>query len=274
MQKAFTASNSDLFFDSHCHFDFSVFDQTRHTIWQQCQRIGIKHLLMPGVSPDQWITIQSLSENLNNTYHAVGLHPWWVQTYQQAPSHQQTLTEQLSAFMQHKRCLAIGECGLDGSIEIPLEQQLPFFTQQLALAHESKLPIIIHAHKAHNLMIQALKHIQPQRGGVIHGFSGSVELATAYWKLGFYLGIGGTITYQRAKKTRSMLEAMPLDAIILETDAPDMPLQGQQGTANSPINIPLIAQALADIKTLPLSHVARYTYQNTLQLFSLNDSES
>ncbi|WP_439135848.1 TatD family hydrolase, partial [Pseudomaricurvus sp.] len=114
-----------------------------------------------------------------------------------------------------------------------------------------------------------LSHYQPSAGGVIHGFSGSIEQAQQYWRLGFYLGVGGTITYERAKKTRRAIAGMPLESLLLETDAPDMPLDGFQGQPNTPLRLPRIAQCLAELRKAPLADIQKQTAQNTRTLFSL-----
>ena len=161
----------------------------------------------------------------------------------------------------------MGECGLDGTIVTPLAQQVPFFKAQLALAAERSLPVIVHAHGAHNEVLQCLKAQPRLCGGVIHGFSGSPELALQYWRQGFSVGVGGTITYERAKKTRRAIEQLPWEALLLETDAPDMPLSGHQGEPNSPLRLPEIAEALAQLRGVEVAEVAAMTTRNTRRVF-------
>src|SRR5690606_37745894 len=138
-----------------------------------------------------------------------------------------------------------------------IQQQI--LALHLELAQELKKPLIVHCHKAHNELIAQLKHYQLSAGGVIHAFSGSLEMAQIYRDMGFLLGIGGTITYERAKKTRNAVKHIGLDALVLESDAPDMPLHGRQGQRNSPALIPLIAQALAELQEVPVDEIARAT---------------
>jgi len=251
--------------DSHCHFDFPDFDQDRELIWEQCRQLGVAALVIPGVYPEQWSVARLHSETLANVYFAVGLHPWWLDKVQQLGS----IAELMRGELEHPRCIAIGECGLDKVIAAPFDWQKQAFEQQLALACERNKPLIIHVRKSHAETLALLKHAQPQKGGVIHGFSGSLEIAEAYWKLGFYLGVGGTITYERASKTRQAIAAMPLEALVLETDAPDMPLQGKQGERNSPLYLPEVGQALADLKQLPLTDIIQQTTDNSCRLFSI-----
>ena len=251
--------------DSHCHLDFSAFDSDRESVWQQCQQSGICALVIPGVYPEQWPVAQTLSESLNGVYFTAGLHPWWLAQVKV----DQDFSKQLSKVLDHSNCVAIGECGLDAAITMPLQEQRAVFEQQIALACDRNVPLVIHCRKAHSEVLALLKRFQPAKGGVIHGFSGSQAIAEAYWKLGFYLGVGGTITYQRANKTRQALEAMPLESLLLETDAPDMPLQGKQGGRNSPLYLPEVGQALADLKQLPLADIIQQTTDNSCRLFSI-----
>jgi TatD DNase family protein len=140
----------------------------------------------------------------------------------------------------------------------------------LQIAQETALPLIIHCHKAHNELIVDLKNFNFPAGGVIHAFSGSYEIAMTYWQMGFRLGIGGTITYERAHKTRQTVTRVPLEALLLETDAPDMPLNGNQGERNSPVNIVRIAQTLADLRGETLETIASQTTSNSQTLFKTN----
>lgn len=261
-------------FDSHCHFDFDCFEAERAALWQACQAAGVIQLLIPGVSPELWQRQQQLLEQFDGLYAAAGLHPWWIKswldTLPDRKLSQQVLIQSLLPHLQHPRCVAVGECGLDAVIELPLEDQQPLFEAQLQCACEQKRPVIVHVRRAHNQTLQLLKRYRPARGGVIHGFSGSPELAQQYWRLGFYLGVGGTITYERASKTRAAVKAMPLEALLLETDAPDMPLSGRQGAANSPIYLPQVATCLAGLRDTPLEQIIAQTTANTRLLFQLS----
>jgi len=257
-----------VFFDSHCHFDFADFDQDRELIWRECNAQGITGLVIPGVAPGQWNTAAKIAQEHENIYCAVGLHPWWIKNAEQDLAN---LPQQLRDHVQSSKCVAIGECGLDAAIEMPLDVQQNIMDIHLQLAQECSVPLIIHCRKAHNELLQQLKHYRFEAGGVIHGFSGSYEMAMQYWAMGFRVGIGGTITYERANKTREAVKHLPLDAILLETDAPDMPIQGEQGKRNSPINILAVANTLADLRGEPLDQIAAHTTHNAKQLFKIND---
>lgn len=255
------------FFDSHCHFDFSDFDSDRQLIWQACRALGVNNILVPGVAPEQWPIAAQLSSDYPGLYFAAGVHPWWIKDLNRSAV--SDINRQLRATLAATNCVAVGECGLDATIETPLVEQRKWLEVHLHIASELSLPLVIHCRKAHNELAAALNQFHLPAGGVIHGFSGSIELATRYWSRGFRLGIGGTITYKRASKTRETVKLLPIAALLLETDAPDMPLQGQQGQRNSPANIPAVAQVLADIRGESLAAIALHTTQNARRLFGI-----
>ena len=252
-------------FDSHCHFDFAAFDSDREAEWHACAALGLDRLLVPGIEPRQWPVAQSLAKRQAGIYFAVGVHPWYLEKLPDGFH----LGEAIAPFVGERECVAIGECGLDAVIDTPMAVQEAHFKQHLEAAEHHKLPLVLHVRKTHAQVQSLLKQTTLPAGGVIHGFSGSLEQAEWYWSRGFRLGIGGTITYDRARKTRRAAQLLPLDAIVLETDAPDMPLQGRQGQRNSPTYLPLIAQALADLREESLVEVQERTSVNAQTLFGL-----
>ncbi len=256
-----------MYIDTHCHLDFEEFDQDRDQIWQACKKKGIKHLLIPSVSPDNYENLAQLCTNNNAWKFAVGMHPWWLDKVK-VEINGSHLSELIIPFLKHSSCTAIGECGLDSMIATPIDRQLEILEVQVRLAERYRKPLIIHCVKSHNDLIALLKRHKPHAGGVIHGFSGSLNQAEAYWGLGFYIGIGGTITYDRAKKTRDAISAMPLESLLLETDAPAMPLSGQQGKRNSPLQVIKIAEVLAELKGETVINIARKTSCNAINLFN------
>ena len=150
-----------------------------------------------------------------------------------------------------------------------LETQLIIVEEHIKVANKLGLPLILHCRKAHNALIQLLDKTPVLAGGILHGFTGSAQLAMEYWKRGLCIGVGGSITYPRANKTREAIKALPKEALVLETDAPDMPLSGRQGERNSPEFLPLIAKALAELRNEPIEVVAAYCYANTRRIFAL-----
>ncbi|WP_288129503.1 TatD family hydrolase [Microbulbifer sp.] len=257
--------------DSHCHLDFDAFAADRDAVWQRSRAAGVSSVIIPGVSIRQWRTLFALVRNNPDWYGAVGVHPWWVKDLAIAPTQlQQAVIERVDAEMRSgSRCVAVGECGLDALIKTPMDRQLAVFRPQLAAACDLELPLIVHGVKAHSEVLRALKQFRPRCGGVIHAFAGSEEIAREYWNLGFYLGIGGTITYPRAAKTRRTVAAVPAESLILESDAPDMPHAGRQGERNSPEYLPNIALTLAELRGTTVEDVTQATASNTRQLFDL-----
>ncbi len=260
--------------DTHCHFDFSVFDDNRETLWTLCQKSNIHHLLIPGVHPDQWCVNYDLTKTLSGVVSAAGVHPWWLDKLNEQEVCEQGLSEELlqrlDKALARQKCVAVGECGLDKAIAVDLEYQKIIFEQHIRKACELELPLIIHVRNTHNETLQLLSRYKPASGGVIHGFTGSLETAQQYWKLGFYLGVGGSITYPRANKTRRAIAQMPLESLLLETDAPDMPLNGFQGKPNSPLKVIDVAKSLSELRDSSLENIIETTTKNAYRLFNLS----
>ena len=272
--------------DSHCHFDFAEFDGSREATWRRCQSAGVSKLLIPGVAFNQWPKARELCERFSHFYHSVGLHPWFLDTLMlnihrsASGDWEAALREKVAEAIQHPKCVAIGECGLDKlhiqglqreglDSDAHWQLQNQVLRAHIDLAKSHKLPLILHVVKAHAEMLAILKESDLHSGGVIHAFSGSEQIARQYWQLGFRLGMGGTITYERAQKTRTTLKSLPMEAILLETDAPAMPVSGKQGQPNSPEYLPTIASCVAEIKGWPLDRVIEKTNQNFSQLFGV-----
>ena len=257
--------------DSHCHFDFEVFNGLRRQEYRRAKILGMAAMVMPGVSPTQWLTLQTLCQEYQNCYWALGVHPWWIDglTAEVTGALCHNMDLLAARGLKDKHCVAIGECGLDGKINTPMAFQREIFTEHCRLAEQYKKPMIIHASKAQNDVLQILNAFSLTAGGVIHGFSGSLQQAEQFWQKGFYLGVGGTITYERAQKTRNAVTRLPLEALLLETDAPDMPLAGMQGRINRPSYLPEVAACLAELRAVPISEIYQQTKDNTRRLFNL-----
>jgi len=265
------------FIDSHCHFDFADFDLNRDETWQICKRLGLSSMLVPGVSPQQWASALACCQSISELVFSVGLHPWWIAGFsdeleQNSDAFFIKLFAAVKQYALQPQCVAIGECGLDKSIKTPLALQQRVLEAHLQWCSELNLPVILHCVKAHAELLQTLKKHPVPRGGVVHAFSGSTDIAMEYHKLGFCLGAGGVITYERANKTRNAFAALPHSAILLETDAPDMPLSGYQGERNSPEKLPEVAAVLAQLRGETVTEVARYTRLNFQRMFSVGEA--
>lgn len=261
------------FFDSHCHFDFPEFDADRESVWHACQNLGVKEMMIPGVTPEQWQRAEQLCQDNQGLFYSAGIHPHWLAaaglSVGDNNSRLDEIRQHLVMHLQSPYCRALGETGLDELIETPRALLESLLIWHLLLAAEFNKPVILHSVRAHHYLLPILKEYSPIRGGVIHAFSGSYETAKQYWELGFYLGIGGTITYERAAKTRSAVQKMPLESLLLETDAPDMPLQGFQGQRNSPEKIIEVGNCLANLRAQPLAQIAQQTSANAQRLFGV-----
>lgn len=248
--------------DSHCHLDFSIFDDDRKKLVSDAKKLGISQFVVPGVEASQWQKLTDLSEQYPEFNYALGIHPYFLKSYK--PQHLQHLRHQL----ENSSAIAVGECGIDGSLpDLPLQQSI--FQAHVELANEFNKPLIVHHRKSHHLILQTFAKTKPQCGGVIHAFSGSKQDALKYIELGFKLGIGGTITYPRANKTRIAVSELPLESLVLETDSPDMPINGFQGQRNEPKRLINVAEALAQLKNTSIANVAEQTQLNTIEIFNL-----
>jgi TatD DNase family protein len=260
---------AETLFDSHCHFDFAAFDNNRDSLWQQCQANNITELLIPGIEPAQWPKAKAITATYSGCYFATGLHPWWVEQVEQQGITAEKFNAVLEQAIEQLKPIAIGECGLDKNIDCPIDKQIDYLNCHIELANQHQLPLILHSVKTHNELLQVLKNQAVQQGGIIHAFSGSVEQAEAFTDKGFLLGIGGVISYPRAKKTMNTVKHINLEHLVLETDAPDMPLDGFQGQNNTPLQLPRIAAIVADIKGLDVNTVIQQTRQNCHKIFGL-----
>ncbi|WDE06408.1 TatD family hydrolase [Thalassomonas viridans] len=265
------------FTDSHCHLDFDEFSASLTELLINCAASGIQRIIVPATEPDNWLKVLGLCAQ-NNSGQAqrprllpcLGIHPWFLSELSQQH------LEQLTAFTrQHSnKLVAIGETGIDGVIaekEDNLSKQIAFFEYQLQLAGEWQLPVIVHHRKSHHKIIPLLKQHKSPYGGIIHAFSGSYQEAKTYLDLGFKLGIGGTITYDRAVKTINTVKRLPLSALVLETDAPSMPLSGFQGQSNSPLRLINVFECLTRIRQEPAEVIARQIEKNINEVFRLPD---
>ena len=246
--------------DSHCHFDFPQFDGKRQQLWQQARAVGVEQLIIPAIGQANFARVQRLCQQQKHWHPAYALHPMFT--------HQREDLQSLSTFLEQD-AIAVGECGLDYvSNSQDKKQQQYYFAAQLELAQHYQLPVIIHARKAVEEVLLALAQ-RANIQGVIHSFSGSLQQAERALSLGFKLGLGGPVTYPRAKRLRSLFQHLPLSAWLLETDAPDQPLHGYQGQINHPAQIHLLLETAAQLRSESRAELAAQFYQNSCQLFGL-----
>lgn len=253
------------FTDSHCHLDFETFSANIDTVLRQCSQANINNIVIPTIGPNNWLSTLALTKKYSsealNLHPCLGIHPWFLNqlTTNSLSELETILIENLTEIV------AIGEAGIDGVIDKEqndLQQQIDIFEYQLALAKQYNLPIIVHHRRSHQHIVPLLKQYQLNNAGIIHAFSGSYQQACQYIDLGFKLGIGGTITYPRAEKTIKAVKRLPLDSLVLETDAPSMPLYGFQGQENSPLRLIEVFNALTLIRSETAADLAMAIEQN------------
>jgi TatD DNase family protein len=253
-------------FDTHCHLDLPELSASQQQHWHQAQHNGVAALLIPAVEPAAWLNLLNLRQQQSSWYIALGIHPWWVTDCSLA-----AIAELQRLLTTHSAdIVAVGEIGLDFSLPettFALQQQL--FVEQLSLAKLHKKPVILHHRKSQPQLLAELKRQQFTEGGILHAFSGSQQQAHAFIDLGFKLGIGGTITYNRAEKTRKTVQKLPLSSFVLETDAPAMPLAGAQGKPNSPAQLAKIFKVFCQLRHECPQHLSDGLWQNSLAILRL-----
>lgn len=249
-------------YDAHCHFDFPVFDGHRADILAACQRAGVERLVIAGVRRQDWSRVMATAAQSPRLYYCLGIHPWWAEAHSDSDLSQ--LERQLQ---QHERkCVALGECGLD-ALKGELATQEPVFVEQVRMAGRLGLPLVVHSVKAHDRVGAILRRERFFGPVLIHGFSGSWQQATHLLDAGAFLGIGGVITHERARKTREVVARLPLAALVLETDAPDMAPAGIARGENSPENARLVFDSLCELRPEAPEILIQALWDNAGRLF-------
>lgn len=247
-------------FDSHAHYDDEVFDNDRDELMEQMFRSNVCGIINCGSSVESSRKSVELARRYSNFFAAVGVHPESADRYDEA-----ALVEMID---NGGRAVAIGEIGLDYHWDtVPRDIQRQVFEKQILLAKELDFPIIVHDREAHADTLELLCKHRPR--GVVHCFSGSVEMAEQVIKLGMYIGIGGVLTFKNARKLREVAEAVPLERILLETDAPYMAPEPYRGHRCNSAMISFVADKLAEIKGISRAEVLRVTRQNVRDLFGV-----
>lgn len=254
------------FIDTHCHFDFPPFSGHEAQSIQQAVSAGVQAIIVPAIEAAHFDRVLGLAGTHTALYAALGLHPIVIEKH--LDEHIETLEGKLRS--ESQKLVAIGEIGLDLYRDDPqFERQQTILDAQLKLAKHHDLPVILHSRRTHDKLAMHLRRIDLPRRGVVHGFAGSEQQALAFIRAGYAIGVGGTITYERASKTRQTVSRLPLTSLLLETDAPDMPLQGFQGQPNRPERVKDVWEALCALRTESPQHIADTLRENTRTLFGL-----
>jgi TatD DNase family protein len=246
------------FIDTHCHLDAAEFGDSQAALVQAAQAAGVGRIVVPSVTRANFEVVRGLCAFFPGCAPAYGIHPMYVEGAQPDD------LLALRACLAQPSIVAVGEIGLDFFIEPhDRERQEHFFVEQLKLAQEFDLPVLLHIRRAQDAILKLLR--QHKVKGIAHAFSGSRQQAEEFIKLGFKLGFGGAMTHTRATRLRELAATLPLGSIVLETDAPDIPPDFlQHGQPNKPEYLPRIAQTLAELRGMPPEEVARITTENAL----------
>ena len=249
--------------DTHCHLDADEFDPDRDAVVARARDAGVHAQVVPATHAVAWPRLRDVCAAGAGLYPAYGLHPTFLE------HHQPPQLRELGDWLERERPVAVGECGLDYWVEgLDRDLQQDFFDGQLELAREHDLPVIVHARRAVDAVIASIRRVGGLRG-VVHSFSGSPQQAGQLWDLGFLVGIGGPVTYERARRLRRLVADMPLEHLLLETDAPDQPDANNRGGRNEPALLVRVLDAIAGLRGQDREEIAAATTANARRLFNL-----
>lgn len=246
-----------MFIDTHCHLDAAEFGGTQADIVRRAAAAGVLRIIVPSIACANFASVRTLCAEQPGCAPAYGIHPLYVNKAQ--PEDLAVLRD----YLVRPDTVAVGEIGLDFFIE-PYDRvrQEYFFVEQLKLARESGLPVLLHIRRAQDIILMHLRHAKVC-GGIAHAFNGSRQQADEFIKLGFKLGFGGAMTYPRATRLRKLAATLPLDSIVLETDAPDIPPDFlPRGQPNRPDCLPRIARTLAELRGVSMEEIEQATTAN------------
>ena len=249
--------------DTHCHLNAREFDTDRDAVVAAAREAGVTTLILPSVEVSGFPAVRACCQRYPGCHPAYGIHPLYVGAAREDDLYtlRQWLRDEISG--EHPP-VAVGEIGLDFFVPgHDASRQEQFFIEQLQIAAEFNLPVLLHVRRAVVQVLKCLRHSKVRRG-IAHAFNGSRQQAQAFIDLGFKLGFGGAMTWPRATRIRQLAAELPLESIVLETDAPDMPPVWRQGQRNTPDQLPLIAATLTDLTHLPSGWILEQTSANAL----------
>lgn len=250
--------------DVHCHLESNEYAAGPGPEIEAARRAGVVKLVTAAIVPSQWDLCLELSARFPEVECALGIHPWYIK-----PEYEPDLARLV--FQAQRGAAAIGEIGLDRRVaEPPIEVQRRFFDSQLIIAKQLNLPVVIHCRAAFNELLDSLRRIgAPQTGGVVHNFSGSLELARDLQRFGLVFSFGGVLTYRNSGKKKELIREIYPDAFVLETDSPDIPPREAPGRPNRPANIVYNLRAAAELLGESEEHVAQATTEVAARVFKL-----
>ena len=249
--------------DSHAHLDAPEFDADRDAVLARARAAGVMRQIVPAVNAAGWPKLRDLCATEAGLLPAYGLHPMYLD------DHREAHLAELRMWIERERPVAVGECGLDFFVEgLDAERQALFFDGQLRLARDFDLPVVVHARRAVDAVLAAIRRFGPLRG-VIHSYPGSADQAKRLFDLGFLVGIGGPVTYERANRLRTLAATLPIECLLLETDAPDQPDSDHRGQRNEPARLVRVLDAVAELRGMTPVELAAATTANAERLFRL-----
>ncbi len=251
-------------FDTHAHYDDDRFSEDLDILLKHLPESGITNVVNCATDISSCEKSASISENYDYVYFSAGIHP------HESENVASDFIQSLIGFTKHQKCVAIGEIGLDYHYDFsPKDKQIEIFEQQLILAVELNLPVIIHNREAHNDTLTLLTKYRPK--GIVHCFSGSAEMAQQIVQLGMYIGLGGAVTFSNAKKPVEVAKTVPLDKIVLETDCPYMTPVPHRGKRNDSAFIPHTAEFIASLRNMDTQKLINITNENAKTVFGLKE---
>lgn len=250
-------------FDTHIHLDLlSDLDAQL----DQARKAGVSGWLIPGVEPEGWSRLLSISEQYADVYVAPGLHP------QAAEQFRAEDLIRLRKLMSNPRVIAVGEVGIDTQLDVSLQAQEDLFIQMIGLAREAGKPLLIHARRSSGRILELLKKEKAEQvGGIFHAFSGNLETAQRILDLGFALGIGGVVTWPTAKRLPVVVKNVPADALVVETDAPYMTPAPYQGQENRPALLAEVIKKIAELREWSTQTATRVTTENARRVLNFSE---
>lgn len=254
--------------DTHCHLDVAEFDADRDQVLAAARAAGVAAIVVPGIDAAGWPALIALCAAHADLFPALGLHPVYLSRHSERDL--KALEQQLAIH----RPVAVGEIGLD--FHDPASdrgQQRRLCAAQFAIARAAGLPVLLHVRKAHDAMLALLREAG-LCGGIAHAFNGSLEQARQYLDLGFKLGFGGMLTFERSSRLRRLAAELPLEAIVLETDAPDLTVASHRFQRNSPAYLPEVLSALAAVRHANPADIAAATTANACDVLGLDASQN
>jgi TatD DNase family protein len=255
-----------MWIDTHCHLDAHEFGTASADVARRAGEAGVGMIVIPAVARDNFDVVRALAHDVPNASYALGIHPIYVP--QATDDDLAELRRQVEAALSDPRFVAIGEIGLDFFIPMLCEpamraKQEHFLRAQLRIARDFDLPVLAHVRRSQDQVLKHVRQIRP-KGGIAHAFNGSFQQAGAFIDAGFHLGFGGAMTFTRALQIRRLAAELPLDAIVLETDAPDISPAWIHPARNSPEQLPAIGAVLAELRALDVDAVRAASYANAL----------